>query len=267
MHSLLRTGPVPALWALWALCALAGAPAHAQWQVGVGPGLRHAVHAEYDAAGHRLVRETGWLPGVAFQAAYTAGALTWRGDADWYRGDIAYGGRTQAGVPATSTTATTLAAVNAGAAYALAGGVALLASVEADRWQRDIAGTASATGLQETYRSTRLLAGAARTWHPAAGRLTAEASLFLSTPEHQRVAFSGRFDPATFDGGRARGLRLGLALRPAQAPWLELRTRLDHARTPRSGDVPLTAGGQYRGTITQPEHTRQALTFEVAALY
>jgi hypothetical protein len=261
MRRFLRAGLIPAA------CALAGAPAHAQWQAGAGPGLRHAVHAEYDAAGHRLVRESGWLPGVAFQAAYTAGALTWRGGADWYRGDIDYRGRTQAGVPATSTTSTTLAVFHAGAAYALGGGVALLASVEADRWQRDIAGTASAAGLQETYRSTRLFAGAARTWQPAAGRLTAEASLFVSTPEHQRVAFSGRFDPARIDGARARGLRLGLALRPAQAPWLELATRLDYAQTPRSGNVPFTAGGQYRGTIAQPEHTRQALTFAVCALY
>jgi hypothetical protein len=99
------------------------------------------------------------------------------------------------------------------------------------------------------------------------GPLTLEASLFRSTPERMRVGFSGVFDPASFDGGRARGVRLGLALRPARAPWLELRTRLDHARVPRSGSVPLTADGQYRGMITQPEHTRQALTFEVAATY
>jgi hypothetical protein len=261
MRRLLRAGLIPAA------CALAGAPAHAQWQAGVGPGLRYAVHAEHDASGRRVVRETGWLPGVAFQAAYTAGALTWRASADWYRGDIGYGGQTQAGVPAASTTATTLAAVSAGAAYALDGGAAVLASFEADRWRRDIAGTAAAAGLQETYRSTRLFAGTAKTWDPAAGRLTAEASVFVSTPEHLRVAFSGRFDPARFNGARARGLRLGLALRPARAPWLELRTRLDYAATPRSGDVPLTEGGQYRGTITQPEHTRTALTFAVSAMY
>lgn len=261
MRHVVRAGLIPAL------CALAAPPVHAQWQVGAGPGLRHAVNAEYDAAGRRLVRESGWLPGVAVQAAYTAGPLTWRGGADWYRGDIGYAGRTQAGVPASSTTATTLASVHAGAAYALAGDVALLAAVEADRWRRDIAGTASAAGLQETYRSTRLYAGAAKTWRPAAGPLTLDASVFRSTPERMRVGFSGVFDPASFDGGRARGVRLGLALRPARAPWLELRTRLDHARVPRSGSVPLTADGQYRGTITQPEHTRQALTFEVAATY
>ncbi|MBW8899239.1 MAG: hypothetical protein JF619_14250 [Massilia sp.] len=261
MHRLLRAGLIPVL------CVFAGLPAHAQWQVGAGPGLRYAAHDEYDAGGHRLVRESGWLPGIALQAAYTRGALTWRAGAEAYRGDIDYGGRTQTGVPATSTTSTRLAAVNAGVAYALAGDVSLLALVETDRWRRDIAGTATAAGLQETYRSTRLFAGAARTWRPAAGRLTADAALFLSTPEHMRVAFSGRYDPAHLDLGRARGLRLGLGLRPANAPWLELSTRYDRARTPRSGDAPLTENGQFRGTITQPEHTRQALTFAVSAMY
>jgi len=261
MRRFLRASLIPAVW------LLAGMPAHAQWQVEACPGLRYAVHDEYDAAGHRLVRERGWLPGIALQAAYTTGALTWRAGAEAYQGDIDYGGHTQTGVPATSTTSTRLAAVDVGAAYALGSDVSLLARVETDRWRRDIAGTATAVGLQETYRSTRLLAGAAGTWRPAAGRLTAEAELFLSTPEHMRVAFSGRFDPASFDLGRARGLRLGLALRPAGVPWLELRTRYDHARTPRSGDVPLTLDGQFRGTITQPEHTRQALTFAVSAMY
>lgn len=261
MLRFLVAGSIPAL------CALAAPPAHAQWQVGAGPGLRYAAHTEYDAAGRRLVRETGWLPGVALQAAYTTGPLTWRAGADWYLGDIGYGGRTQAGVPASSTTSTTLAAVAVGAAWALASDVALLAAVEADRWQRDIAGTASATGLQESYRSTRLYAGAARTGRFAAGTLAAEASLFTSAPERMRVGFSGRFDPAVFDGARAHGLRLGLALRPAQAPWLEVRARFDQATTPRSGDVPLTANGQYRGSIAQPEHTRQAMTVTVSAIY
>jgi hypothetical protein len=261
MRRLLRAGLIPAL------CVVAGMPAHAQWQVGAGPGLRYAVHDEVDAVGHRIVRERGWLPGVALQAAYTAGALTWRAGAEAYQGDIGYSGRTQTGVPATSTTSTRLAALNAGAAYAPGADVSLLALIETDRWRRDIAGTAAAVGLQETYRSTRLLVGAARTWRPAAGRLTADASLFLSTPEHMRVAFSGRFDPASVDLGRARGLRLGLALRPANVPWLELRTRYDHVRTPRSGDVALTADGQFRGTIAQPEHTRRALTFAVSAMY
>jgi hypothetical protein len=261
MHRFLRAGLLPAL------CACAGMPAHAQWQVGVGPGLRYAVHDEYAASGHRLVRERGWLPGIALQATYTTGALTWRAGAEGYRGTIDYDGHTQNGLSATSTTSTRLAAVGAGAAYAFSGGLALLARVETDRWRRDIAGTATAAGLQETYRSTRLFAGAARTWRPAAGRLTADAALFLSAPEQMRVAFSGHYDPARLDLGRARGLRLGLGLRPASAPWLELSTRYDRSRTPRSGNARLTENGQFRGTITEPEHTRQALTFAVSATY
>jgi len=261
MLRFLRAGAIPAL------CVLAAAPAHAQWQVGAGPGLRYAAHGEYDAAGRRLVRETGWLPGVALQAAYTAGPLTWRASADGYRGDIGYGGRTQTGRPVGSTTSTTLAALAAGAAWTIGGDVALLASVEVDRWRRDIAGTGSAIGLQERYRSTRLYAGAAGTRQVAAGTVAAEASLFTSAPERMRVGFSGQFDPAAFDGARAHGLRLGLALRPAGAAWLEVRARYDHATVPRSGDVPLTANGRYRGSITQPEHVRQTVSFTVSAFY
>jgi len=261
MQRFLRAGLVPVL------CACAGMPAHAQWQVGAGPGLRYAVHDEYDAAGHRLVRERGWLPGIALQAAYTTGALTWRAGAEGYRGTIDYHGHTQNGLSAASTTSTQFAAVNAGVAYAFSGGVSLFAHVETDRWRRDIGGTATAVGLQESYRSTRLFAGAARTWRPAAGRLTADAALFRSTPEKMRVAFSGRFDPARMDLDPARGLRLGLGLRPANAPWLELSARYDRAHTARSGNAALTENGQFRGTITQPEHTRQALTFTVSATY
>lgn len=261
MLRLLVAGAIPAL------CALAAAPAHAQWQVGAGPGLRHAVHGEYDAAGQRLVRETGWLPGVALQAAYTAGPLTWTAGADLYRGDIDYDGRTQAGQPARSTTSTALATAAAGVAWTFAGATALLASVEFDRWRRDIAGTASASGLQERYRSTRLYAGVARSLRTGVGTLAGEASLFTSAPERMHVAFSGQFDPAAFDGARVHGLRLGLALRPAQASWLEVRARFDRAGTGRSGDVPLTANGRYRGSVAQPEHVRQAVTFTVAAMY
>jgi hypothetical protein len=115
--------------------------------------------------------------------------------------------------------------------------VALLASVEADRGQRNIAGTATATGLHETYRSTRLLAGAARKWQPAAGRLTAEASLFRSTPEHQRVAFSGRFGPAGIDGARA-GTMAGTAH--------ALRSCKDPAQRQRSVDGGLAIAGHER---------------------
>lgn len=249
------------------LCLLAALPARAQWQVQAGPGLRQVVHAEYDLAGRRLVRESGALPGLALQVSRTAGALTWFGGADWYQGSIAYAGRTQAGTAASSSTSTTLASLRTGAAYAFANGFALLAALESERWRRDIAGTASSTGLQERYRSTRLLVGTSRRWQVTPGRLEAEASLLRSGPERMAVGFSGRFDPVSFDGARARGARLGIALRPAPAPWLELRTRADWTTVPRSADAALTVAGEYRGAVVQPEHTRLAFTFAVAATY
>lgn len=166
-----------------------------------------------------------------------------------------------------STTSTTLASVGLGATWAVGDDLALLASIEADRWRRGIAGTASAIGLQERYRLARLYAGAVRTGRFAAGTLAADASLFTSTPERIHVGFSGRFDPAVLGGARTHGLRLGLALRPAQAPWLELRGRFDRAAASRSGNAPLTLHGQYRGSIAQPEHVRQSVTLTVSALY
>jgi hypothetical protein len=59
MNRLLRAG-------LGAICfLLLMHPACAQWQGKAGLGARYASHAEYDGAGRRLVRESGWLPGLA----------------------------------------------------------------------------------------------------------------------------------------------------------------------------------------------------------
>src|SRR4051794_17703023 len=104
-----------------ALQGLLVAPASAQWQAGVGMSVRGVIHTEADRAGRRLVRETGWLPGVALNAAYRAGDIAWFAAADWYRHDIAYQGQTQAGVAAASTTSTGLASVRLGARHAFAG--------------------------------------------------------------------------------------------------------------------------------------------------
>jgi len=250
-----------------ALGALAATPARAGWQFDAGPSVRQVVHTEFDAGGHRIVRESGWLPGVALGAAYGSGALTWSAGVDASRGGIGYAGRTQAGLAVTSTTSTTLSAWRLRASWALADAIRLAAAIETDRWRRDIGATAGSAGLQESTASHRLLAGAAHDWQSAAGRLTLDGGVLLSTPERLRVGFSGLYDRAAFAGERARGLRAGLALRPATAPWLALALRFERTRTPRSADIPLTSSGQFRGTIAQPEHVRQAVTLSLSAFY
>lgn len=249
-----------------ALSALFSLPANAQWQGSIAVGARSATHAEYDLAGQQLVREHGWLPGTSLNAAYRQGNLRWFGGVDWYGGDIDYAGRTQAGVAAASTTSTRLASARLGAFYAL-GNYHALAALEIDRWQREILGTAAGAGLQETYRSTRLLLGAGTGWRPTAGMISAEAAVILAAPERMRIGFSGLFDPVSLDTRRGRGLRLEAAFRPAWASSLQLQARADWLKVPRSGAAPLTANGAFRGTVTQPEHTRKAITLALAYLF
>lgn len=249
-----------------ALSALSCAPASAQWQGSVGIGARSATHTEYGLAGRQLVRENGWLPGASLDAGYRRGSLTWFGGADWYQGGIDYRGRTQAGSAAQSSTSTRLASARLGAAADWRSH-AILAALEIDHWKRDIHGTAAAAGLQERYRSWRLLLGAGTTWHPAAGAVSLDAAAVLAAPEHMRIGFSGLFDPVSLDTRRGHGLRLGAAIRPAWRPTLQLRGRFDWLAVPRSGDAVLNANGAFRGTVTQAEHVRRALTLELATVF
>jgi hypothetical protein len=249
-----------------ALYALLSLPASAQWQGSIGAGARHATHTEYDLAGRQLVREDGWLPGASLHAGYRQGSVTWFGGADWYQGGIDYRGRTQLGAAAMSSTSTRLAAARLGASYAW-GSYAFQAAFEIDHWKRDILGTAAGTGLQESYRSRRLLLGAGKTWGPAIGAVSLDAAAVLAEPERMRIGFSGLFDPVSLDTRRAHGLRLGAAIRPARTPSLQLRSRVDWLKVPRSDATALTVDGAFRGTVTQPEHVRRALTLELAYLF
>lgn len=240
--------------------------AGAQWLGEAGVGARRVSHREYDGSGRLLVRETGWLPGVALKASRTAGNIAWFGALDGYRRDIGYVGRTQAGVGADSTTATTLASLRLGAGYAL-GDTVLTAALETDRWKRSIRGTRAAAGLQERYRSERLILGAGRAWPAALGVLEADAALVLSTPERMRVGFSGLLDPASLETQRGRGARIGARFLPVAAPALAFHGTLDSIRVARSEDVAVTRNGQFAGTIAQPKHTRTALTLTVSVLF
>ena len=250
-----------------ALSAALASPAGAQWQTSAGVGARSVTHSEYDLAGRRVVRERGWLPGVALGAAWQTGGFTWNAAIDGYRGDIAYHGQTQGGVRADSSTSTTLASTRLGAAYALGRGVTALAALELDWWKRGIRHAGAGAGLRESYRAWRLVAGADKAWRTAPGLVRADAALVLSEPERMRVDFSGMFDTAAFDTKRGRGARLGLSLVPAFAPHLAFSARYDWIRFPRSPDAPLTAGGQLWGMVAQPEHRRQAFTLTASALF
>ncbi|MDQ2989985.1 MAG: hypothetical protein M3R60_12865, partial [Pseudomonadota bacterium] len=143
-------------------------PASAQWQGAVGISQRQVTNTEHDQAGRQLVRESGWLPGAALNAAYKAGRQTWFADADISTGRVGYHGQTQAGVAAESRTSMAVAAVRVGGAYAFGDNYAAQAALEWERSTRDIIGIGGTAGLQEKYRTRRLIAGAQKTWRLAA---------------------------------------------------------------------------------------------------
>lgn len=236
-------------------------PASAQWQGAVGVSRRDVTHTEYDKAGRQLVRESGWLPGIALSAAYGARNQTWFAEGEFYSRDIAYHGQTQGGTPVDSSTATGLALVRIGGTYAVSASYSASAAIEWEKWSRDINGAQGAAGLQERYQSTRLVAGAQKRWHAAAGAMKVDAAVVISGPERMRVGFSGLLDPVTFKTKSAQGIRIGASIRPAFAPWLELRSAYDWIKVARSGDTPVTRDGQFVGTAAQPEHAKQAITF------
>ena len=250
-----------------ALSLLLMHPASAQWQGKAGLGVRGVSHTENDSAGRRLVRETGALPGIALHLAYTSGPLTWFGEADWYRGDIGYRGQTQAGTAAASTTATGLAALRLGASYAVRNGYSAKAAVEIDDWKRDIRSTGKSVGLQERYRSERLIVGMGKAWHLPGSVVAADLAVVFSTPERMRVGFSGLLDATSLKTKASRGIRLGAAYRPGFAPSLELRASFDWIRIARSEDAPVTRNGQFAGTVAQPEHARRAVTLNLSTRF
>lgn len=262
MKLILRVGLATAMQTLLML------PASAQWQGAVGLSRRDVSHTEYDKAGRQLVREAGWLPGVALNAAYKAGACTWFAEGETYNRAIEYRGQTQAGVPVDSKTSTGLTIFRGGGTYALSGNYSVLAAVEWEKWRRDIIGVRGAAGLQEEYRSSRLVAGASKSWHPAAaGALSVDAAVVISEPERLRVQFSGILDPAALTTKWSQGIRIGASIRPSFAPYLGLRARYEWTKIARSGDAPVTLNGQLMGTIAQPEHEKQALTITISTIF
>jgi hypothetical protein len=242
-------------------------PAHAQWQGSVGLGERDVIHTESDKAGGTLVRETGWLPGVVVGAGYRAGRTSWFIDGEIYRRDIAYRGQTQAGAPAESTTSTSLALVRVGGAFAFGSGYAATGALEWQQWRRDILGTAQASGLQERYRATRLVAGARKTWQPAAGAVSVDAAVVLGLGERLHVGFSGLLDPASLEMKRSQGIRIGVSMRPVVMPRIELHGGFDWTTIARSDDVPVTRVGNFIGTIAQPELKKRAMTFTIRYIF
>ena len=129
----------------------------------LGVGLLQFEFEEFDSQDRRLVKESGWLPGLEGRCEVTGQRATFGIDFRYYSGDVDYDGQTSAGVPIDSTTDADIVDLSLEAAYRLPLGlpprVSLYAGGGYRHWDRNIQSVGAISGLDETYRWWRAEAG------------------------------------------------------------------------------------------------------------
>jgi hypothetical protein len=211
----------------------------------------HRTLIERDSTGARLLTERGPLARLRLTAR-PAMAPRFEISASLAQARLDYQGRTQTG--AALDTISRHDEAGLGARWqpvpAAAWGVPSL-SVDALRWRRAIAATASVSSLAET--STYVMPGVAWTSAPfsAAGATwTGEAQWRASVLHRLFVDYAGVFDTSSLRGGRRdeATLRLQAAL-PGGWRW---SAEWRHARQAASGSFPLYRNGALAGSVRQP---------------
>jgi hypothetical protein len=242
---------------------LFAAPVSAQWKFSVGSGARHVRMTEYEINGQQLVREDGWLPGLALNAVFHQRGWHYGVSGEVYRSNLNYEGRLQNGAPFATDTATTQSRVTAELARELNENVRAIGALEYDQWQRNVLGRGSIAGVNERYASGRLLVGAATTAQPfSAVNVEFKGLLVLAHPERLRVRFDNQlYDNAHLSTKPAIGLRLALTARPFTLPNLSFAADFEWMQIKRSDDAILRRNGTPVGTVAQPEHRRSAIGF------
>lgn len=240
-----------------AACAAASAAGAADPTWTAGAGLRVRQLTEFNAAGSRIVRETGPMLRAHVGARLPlAGGGSLATEFAFSAGDLDYAGRTNPapGVPIdTRSRNRDLEAALRWQPWAPAGwGQAGLGL----RWlsqRRTILSTPVASGLQETSRLWMPgLTWQSPAWAVGQGwevRLDAEA--WFSVSHRLRVDFGGVFDEASFGAGRRHDLVLRANLAAAGSPWA-WSLEWAGARQRASRATSLTRGGAVVGTVTHP---------------
>lgn len=255
---------LPALLALAAGAAWAQPPSASDLQWGASAGVQHRRLVERDADGGRLVKETGPMLRLAFDAQWrlpNGGAL--RAGAAVAGGTLDYDGQTQAGTPL--RTETDHRDLELGAAWRplppQAWGQAWVVAKLLEQ-RRLIASTPAARGLDETSRL--LLAGvrwshafeaASWQWRPAV-------ELRTSVRHRVEVDSGGFFDTMDLKGGRRNEAVLAVDASRAASPW-SFGIAWTHARQSASPVQPLLRAGAPIGTVFQPRITIDDLSVQL----
>lgn len=243
-------------------CAIfSSMPARAECGASIAASVLQWTVEEHAASGRRLVRESGWLPGVELRDSCSRSGWRVFGTAAFHGGSIDYQGQTQFGTPLNSTTGTHLIRLATGLDREIGKSLALFTQIEWFRWTRDIRGGGNVAGLNERSDSWHLAIGARKTpFQTGIGMISADAAVLLSTPENVQVDFSGILDPASLRTKPGVGIRLhGGWKRDPMSP-IELVVAFDALRVPQSDPVPAFKHNAFAGTISQPEHDLRSIS-------
>jgi hypothetical protein len=214
----------------------------------------HRTLIERDAAGARLLNESGALAGLRITAPVSWANAFGRIDAtaSVAHGRLDYDGRTQAGGPL--DTASRHTEGEAGLRWrpmqAHAWGEPWL-SIDGLWFRRDIAATGAAAGLRET--STMWLAGigwAAPQVHVAEIPVSLQARWRTSIDHRLHIDYGGLFDESSLAGGRRNEFSVTAAAQ-VTADW-SLSLAWSRARQRTSNVAPIYRGGAAAGTVYQP---------------
>jgi hypothetical protein len=213
----------------------------------------HRALVERDGSGSRLLKESGPLARLRV-TAHTSWAPAGRLEvsAGVAHAQLDYAGHTQAGAPLSTTSRHD--ELEAGARWLPSapwswGEPAV--TVDALRFRRAIAATASASALTET--STMVLPGLAWTspsWNAGGAQWALRASWRTSVSHRLHVDYAGVLDASSLPGGRRNDLTLGATVAWPGGWSLSLEAR--RGRQQASAPTPLFSAGLPAGTVRQP---------------
>jgi len=225
---------------------------------GIGVAAMHFEFEELDAQDRRLVKESGWLPGVSADFQVRRRRATLSVDLNYFGGDVDYDGQTSSGAPLNSSTDQRVLDASFSAAYRLPLQIPPRVLVHAGgayrHWSRDIQSVGSVSGLDETYRWWRAEAGARLHWPSGNGSWLLDARLTRTLDPQVEVDFGGTFDDVTLDLGErwGWGVRAGWLQPVAERVTADFSLFYRYRELGSSRLETLSSNGLPAGSVFQP---------------